>query len=55
MLGEPDRLQKTPVGAFPRQGAGGSNGAGLVADEGEGTEREGGGLVRSLARRFMGR
>ena len=54
MLGEPNRLQRTPVGAFPRQGAG-SNGAGLVADEGEGTEREGGGLVRSLARRFLGR
>ena len=54
MLGEPNRLQKTPEGAFHRQGAG-SNGAGLVADEGQGAEREGGGLVRSLARRFLGR
>ena len=54
MLGEPNRLQTARESAFQRQGAG-SNGAGLVADEGDGMEREGGGLVRSLARRFLGR
>ncbi|KAK9841996.1 hypothetical protein WJX81_003246 [Elliptochloris bilobata] len=51
VLGEPHRLA-APESDFAKQGAG-SNGAGLVADGGEATEK--GGLVRSLASRLLGR
>lgn len=51
VLGEPQR-REAPEGEFHKQSAG-SNGAGLVADEGEQTER--GGLVSGLARRILGR